>query len=57
MQIEIYKPVCIDGAAISSGKELGYGVDALSSIPGVGMVEIFLDSVSRLVPVSTQPPI
>ena len=44
MQVEIYKPVCLDGPDISSGKELGYGLDGLGSIPSVGRVEIFLDS-------------
>ena len=43
-----------DGA---SGKALGYGLDGPGSIHGVGGVEIFLHSVSRLVLGSTQPPI
>ena len=37
------------------GQALGYGLDGLGSIPGVEGVEIFLDSVSRLILGSTQP--
>ena len=46
------------GPGGSSGKALGYGLDGSGSIPGVGGVEIFLNTfVSRLVLGSTQPPI
>ena len=46
------------GPGGSSGKALGYGLDGPGSIPGVGGVEIFLNSfVSRLALGSTQPPI
>ena len=46
------------GSGSSSSKALGYGLDGLGSIPGVGGVEIFLRSfMSRLVLRSTQPPI
>ena len=45
------------GPGGSRGKALGCGMDGMGSIPSVGGVEIFLHSVSRLVPGSTQPPI
>ena len=42
----------------SSAKALGYGLDGLGLMPGVGGVEIFLHSfMSRLVLKSIQPPI
>ena len=46
------------GPGGSSGKALSCGLDGPGSIPGVGGVEIFLQSfVSRLALGSTQPPI
>ena len=55
----IYIYICIyNGPGGSSGKALGYGLDGPGLIPGVGGVEILLDSfVSRLILGSTQPPI
>ena len=47
-----------NGPGGSRGEVLGYGLDGPGSIPGVGGVEILLNSfVSRLVLGSTQPPI
>ena len=49
---------CVLGPGGSSSKALGYGLDGAGSFPGVGGVEIFLDSfVSMFVLGSTQPPI
>ena len=46
------------GPGSSSGKALGYGLDGPGSMPGVGGVQIYLQSfVSRLILGSTQPPI
>ena len=51
--IYIFESPDIYGPGSSIGKELGYKLDG----PGVGGVEIFLHSMSRLVLGSTQPPI
>ena len=49
---------CLSGRDISSGKVLGYGLDDPVSIPGDGLVKIFLQFfVSRLFLRSTQPPV
>ena len=55
----LYCPISVFcGPCSSSGKALGYGLDGPGSIPGVGVVEIFLYSfLSRLVLRSIQPPI
>ena len=46
------------GPVDSSGKALAYGLDGVDSIPGVGVVDIFLHSfLSKLVLGSIQPPI
>ena len=45
----------LSGPGGSSGRTLGYGLNGADSIPGIGAVELFLHSVSRLVLESILP--